>query len=286
MFVFARFRALPLQARIAVVTTALLTLAGLCFALFAPHLALERRAARAIVDAIVLAGTVAYINNPPPLVQSTQKRSLRWFAAAGFTVAAIAFIAVAPGIDWWLRAYRLTLGGIVLAAIVFRVQRPMPQGWFRRILAVQCAVIALEFVTAMYVTMSVDIPITMAGAGAVSRSVATGLETTGIPEPALLRDERITKLLPRNALTLHNGRVYATPLLSDELHAVRNDPFSAAMAVIAAVPALRLSHASPERLMCASFKAINPPPSGYRTPDMQQEVRGMRSYCGNKLHTV
>jgi hypothetical protein len=173
----------------------------------------------------------------------------------------------------------------VLAAIVCRVQRPIPKGWFRSILAVQCAIIAVEFVTAMYVTMSVDIPITMAGAGAVSRSVASGLESTGIPEPALLQDHRVTALLPRNAFALRHGRVYATPLLSDELRAVRNDPFAAAMAVIAAVPGLRFAHASPERLMCASFNAIDPPAYGYRTQEMRQEVLGLRTYCGTEKET-
>jgi hypothetical protein len=282
MLLLARFRALPAQSRIAVVTTAMLTLAGLCFALFAPHLPIERRAARGLIDAIVLAGIVAYIFDPPPSAKASRPPTLRWFVSVVFTLAAIGFIAFAPGVDSWLRAYRLTLGGIVLAAIVFRVQRPMPTGWFRRVLAVQCAVIAVEFVTALYVTMSVDIPITMAGAGAVSRSVAARLETTGIPEPPVLRDDRVKRLMPRNDFVFRHGRVFATPLLSDELHAVRNDPFAAAMAVIAAVPGFRIARVSSDRLMCASFNAIDPPPHGYHTMEMQEEVRGLRAYCGNR----
>jgi hypothetical protein len=282
MRLLAAFCALPVRARTAVVLTAALTLAGLAFACFAPHLPVPRRAARAFIDLVVLAGIVAYVFDPPAARVTARKPSLRWLIAVGFTVAAIAFIAIAPGIDWWLRAYRLTLGGIVLAAIAFQIQRPAPKGWLRRVVAVQCAVVAVEFVTAMYVAMSVDIPITMASAGAISRSIAARLQTSGIPEPGLLRDERVRRALPPNALTIRNGRVFATPLLADEFHAVRNDPFAAALAVVAALPSMRIAYVSPDRMMCVSFNAIDPPAGGYLTAAMREEIRELRTYCANQ----
>jgi hypothetical protein len=266
-----RFRAKSTLERRAVLLTMMAAALGILFAILAPHLSIERRTGRLAADIMIIFGVIAYLGDQ--LVVPKKKPSfidnVGRIVFGALTVCAIAFIASTPDIDPWLRAYRLTLSVIVLAALVSDMPRALPKRLFKRFAFAQFVLIVIQTAIFFFVTWSVDGPIAYAGAENFTKQLSQGLLSTGYPVPPFIGNYFNSAPEPK-LITYSSGVIRGTPGLYDIVYWSRGDiagTFKAYFDASDQAGNLHLIESLPHTSSidaCRAIQIIHPPVDGYK----------------------
>ncbi len=267
----SRFRTKSPTERKAVILTVLAAFLGILFALAAPHLSIGKRTGRLAADIMIIIGVVAYLGDQlvVPPKKTTFISTCGRIVFAGITMCAIAFICVTPGVDPWLRAYRLTLSLIVLAAVVSDMPHALPKRLFKKFALAQIALVIIQTSILFFVTWSVDGPIAYAGAETISKTLTNTLLGPGYPAPEFIGKFFNNAMEPR-LITYDHGQIKGTDGMYDIVHWSRGDIAGTLKSYFEAADSQgsihllqSISHTSTKD-GCRAIQYIHPPVSGYR----------------------
>jgi hypothetical protein len=271
---FARYLKRSRREKLAVLLTLGAACAGYLFSLLDPALTLWERLMRVAIDSVVIAGIVAYLREEkkPHVaregVRAWLMRAQR-YAGVTLTILAVALTLFVPGVDPWLKSYRLSLSVILLVALLADAQRPIASQFFARVLALQLIFATVEMGTIFYITTAVDGPIAFSVVRTAARTVGEGLVGNGFsatPFVGAILIQADDTLLRYDART---QRIRATTELADMLRWARGDFFGAILAGYDTLGAKRVavmfftSHGPSRSEQCTILRTVNPPLSGY-----------------------
>ena len=280
---FAKYRLLSKNGRIAVTITIFAAVTGLCFAILAPDLPIYRRLGRMGVDLFLLGGVLAFVKSGEVAPEHHGAWSnARRVAVSVTAVAAIILTLLIPGIDPWLRAYRFTLGFVLLAMGFWDVGRIFPREYLKRNIAFGLLFGLMEIATVGYVMITVDGPIAYASIKAGTDSLIFRLSNEGIPGSQSIPTDP-------NLFIWRDGRYYAGVGLKDFLNFVHDDPMEAGKIITNVsiahgwrlIPEMRTKS---NDIYCQSLRLLNPPVDGYVVRTNQTLAVDQVMQCANNIN--
>jgi hypothetical protein len=256
--------------RLAIAFTLVGAALGVAFACLAP-LSVESRVGRLMVDALVLLGVISYLHSPETEPAPKRRPILSTVARvlfAVFTVAAIVFTATVPGLDPWIRAYKLSLSVIVLAVTISDMPRAISANFGRKLALLYVATVAIEAVVFLFMTWSVDGPILYAGVSTGINRTTSDLLGDGIQMPNIVH--ATANAQSPNLIVYQRGRMRGTSDLYDVVHWARGDIAKTFRAYLTAahqqgpIHMVRSLTQTSAVDSCRALRLIDPPLTGYK----------------------